>query len=457
MPRERRARRGRRGRHAIGAPIEHEEILPDEPEAQDIEEEPDAEDDLDVTEAARGTRRRALKRRKRRRWLVRAGGGALAGALVASAIIFSPDLFPDPAPEERPGATGAKTRRGGSAVTTLVFGTRERQGVDPEALWLMLFSYDPDKGEAAAVQIPAHTAAEIPGRGLETFNRAYASGGVPLLLVSIENMLGIGVDRFLELSDRDARVLFSATGPITVDVPEDLRVAAGRNRARILFGAGPQRLAAPFLVRLLYTRGLEVDDLDFVARHLAFWDAVFDLFGNDPPKLASAITEAGAALGESDATAGQHAAFFRGMAELPRLAFTLTSLPVRPVSAGDDELYATDADEVGDFVSSTFSHIRRPQDEIRVQILNGNGVPGIGQKVAERLIGKGFRVILSGNARRLNYQKTLIVTYDRSEEGQALAERARELIQVGQVQVSVQQQGIVDLTIVIGEDFLSTL
>jgi hypothetical protein len=101
--------------------------------------------------------------------------------------------------------------------------------------------------------------------------------------------------------------------------------------------------------------------------------------------------------------------------------------------------------------------VRRPQEEIRVQVLNGNGVPGIGQKVAEKHIGHGFRVILSGNARRLNYQKTLIVTYDRSAEGQALAERARELLRVGEVQVSAQQQGIVDLTIVIGEDFLSTL
>jgi hypothetical protein len=88
--------------------------------------------------------------------------------------------------------------------------------------------------------------------------------------------------------------------------------------------------------------------------------------------------------------------------------------------------------------------------------LNGNGVPGIGQEVSERLIGAGFRVVLTGNARRLNYRKTLVITYDSSPEGQALAERARDLIGVGEVQVSAQQQGIVDLTIVIGKDFLRT-
>ena len=67
---------------------------------------------------------------------------------------------------------------------------------------------------------------------------------------------------------------------------------------------------------------------------------------------------------------------------------------------------------------------------------------------------EGFRVILSGNARRFDYETTIIVTYDESEEGQALAERARELLGVGEVQISAQHQGSVDLTIVLGKDFL---
>ncbi len=93
-------------------------------------------------------------------------------------------------------------------------------------------------------------------------------------------------------------------------------------------------------------------------------------------------------------------------------------------------------------------------EEVRVQILNGNGVPGIGEEVAEKLSQENFRVLLSGNARSLDYKTTLIVTYDSSEEGLAMAERARSLLGVGEVQVSAQGQGIVDLTIVVGKDFL---
>jgi polyisoprenyl-teichoic acid--peptidoglycan teichoic acid transferase len=339
-----------------------------------------------------------------------------------------------------------------------VFGTKERQAnTNPEALWLMLFSYDAKSAEGALVQVPAHTAAEIPGRGLSSLSASYASGGVPLLLVSLENMIGIPIDRYLELSDRDARVLFSATGPLTVDVPEEVRVPAGHKRVRIVFSSGSQRLSSPFLAKLLYTRGVDADDIEFEARHLAFWDAFFDTFDNDPAALSKAIQEAGPALAESDADVDELAGFFRSLAELQRVSLTLTSLPVRPVAAGRDEIYSTDTEELRSFVGATFGEVGQPQDEVRVQVLNGNGVPGIGQKVAELLIGRGFRVILSGNARRLDYGKTLIVTYDRTDKGLALAERAKELLGVGQVQVSAQQQGIVDLTIVIGKDFLSTL
>ncbi len=447
-----------RGRHAPGAPHETE---PEDEDLEPDEEEPEASEDLgEIFEPPPTLGSRAARRRKKRRQ--RSGVGTIAaivvGALAAIAIVGAP-IAQRAGDGSKAGDAGGGAAGAREPITTLVFGTRERDsGSEQAAQWLMLFSFDPRDGEGVAVSVPAHTAAEVPGRGLQSLTDAYASGGVPLLLVSMENLVGVGIDRYLEISDRDARVLFAETGSIEVDVPEDVRVPIGKKRVRLVFVAGQQQLAAPALVRLLYTRGLDVDDIDFGSRHLAFWDALFERFDNDPPALASAITKAGPALGESDAPVDDHAAFFRALADLPRFALTLTSLPVRPVAAGADETYSVDRTELTEFVAATFEgEAPDPEKEIRVQILNGNGVPGIGQKVAERLIGEGFRVILSGNARRLDYAKTLIVTYDSSDAGTALAERARQLLGVGEVQVSAQRQGIVDLTIVVGEDFLTTL
>jgi anionic cell wall polymer biosynthesis LytR-Cps2A-Psr (LCP) family protein len=341
-------------------------------------------------------------------------------------------------------------------VTTLLFGTQRDDSGGSEAVWLSLLTADPGDGRGSVVYIPAHTAVDVPGRGLQGVGESYSSGGVSLLVLSVENLLGIDVHRYAELGQEDAQALFGAVGELTVDVPSEVRVPAGNDRARLIFVEGPQELNAETLAQLLYTPGIDGDDIEVGGRHLAFWDALLDRFESDPASLGDAVAKSAAALAESDAEAEEHAALFETLAGLGSGELTLAQLPVRPISAGDSELYSADAAELDDFIRETVGIRPSAGDEVRVQILNGNGVPGIGQKVAQELVGHGFRVLLSGNARELTHRKTLIVTYDPTDVGRTLAERAKELLGVGEVQVSAQQQGIVDLTIVVGKDFLRT-
>jgi hypothetical protein len=240
-------------------------------------------------------------------------------------------------------------------------------------------------------------------------------------------------------------------------VPSEVSVSAGQDQARLLFVPGRQRLPGAFLVKLLYTTGLDGDDIDLGVRHLAFWDALFETFVNKPSLLGDSVRSADAALGESDAGVEEHAVFLEALARLSSIDRNVAMLPVHQVSVGESELFEVDSIELAQFVADTIGTAAKSGEEVRVQVLNGNGVPGIGEKVARRLVGEGFRIFLGGNARRLDYARTLIVTYDSSAQGQRLAERAKDLLGVGEVQVSGQQQGIVDLTIVVGKDFLRTL
>jgi anionic cell wall polymer biosynthesis LytR-Cps2A-Psr (LCP) family protein len=341
-------------------------------------------------------------------------------------------------------------------VTTLLFGTGQGDSGATEAVWLTLLTADPGEKRGSIVYIPAHTAVDVPGRGLQGVGGSYRSGGVPLLLLSVENLLGIDIDRYAELSYDDAQALFGATGGLTVDLPSEVRVAAGNDRTRLVFVEGPQDLNAEMQAKLLYTAGIDGDDIDVGGRHLAFWDALLDRFESDPASFGDAVAKSGPALTQSNAGVEEHAALFEGLAAFGSGDLTLAQLPVRPISAGDSELYAADEAELAGFIRDTVGIRPSADGEARVQILNGNGVPGIGQQVARELVGHGFRVLLTGNARELTYRKTLIVTYDETAAGRDLAQRARDLLGVGQVQVSAQQQGIVDLTIVVGKDFLRT-
>jgi hypothetical protein len=87
---------------------------------------------------------------------------------------------------------------------------------------------------------------------------------------------------------------------------------------------------------------------------------------------------------------------------------------------------------------------------IPVIVLNGNGVPGIGELVAERILPAGFRVAISENASTFDHRETLVVVG--SSDDVALAERVRDLLGVGNVSVSVGS-GIAPVTVVIGKDF----
>lgn len=403
-----------------------------------------------------GPRRAALHERKRTERRKRTLFGtilAVSGTLVGVGLVFllaREVTAPDPKPEPTPSPVAEKP------VVTLLFGTTEGADGSEEVIWTTLLSYDPGEEKGAIGYVPAHTASEVPGRGLQALGDAYGSGGVPLLLVSAENLFGVGIDRYLQISDNDARVLFQKLGPLTVEVPDEVRVAAGPGRTKLLFVEGRQRLPAAFLTRFLFTLGLEADDIDLGGRHLAFWDALFETFADDPEALAAAFRGAEDVLTESDASAAEHAEFFAALAGLPPEDRVSRTLTVTSLEVPGNRLYAADAAELTAFVEEVVGAATAAEIKTRIQILNGNGVPGIGEEVATRLVGEGFRVILSGNAKRLDYEKTLIITYDPSPEGQALARRAQELLGVGELQISTQDQGIVDLTIVVGKDFLRT-
>lgn len=88
-----------------------------------------------------------------------------------------------------------------------------------------------------------------------------------------------------------------------------------------------------------------------------------------------------------------------------------------------------------------------------VIVLNGSGVPGVGEPVAARLVPGGFRITESENASSFDHERTLVVAA--TEEDLPSAERIRELLGVGVISVSGVPSGLGDVTIVVGKDLES--
>lgn len=341
----------------------------------------------------------------------------------------------------------------GSQTTYLLVGT-ESTSTGPEARWMTVIEVDDSGAGASIAYLPAHTGYEVPGQGLLGIGEALGTGGISLISVSVENMLGVPIDHFIELPAEEAEAFFEQTGDLTVNVPQEVRVSAGVDTSQVLFAAGEQVLPPRFQTDLLYEVGLEGDETELGSRHLAFWQSFVETHAADPQALATAVEAVPGALDSSDSTPVERASFLTGLVSVAPEDLTVASLPVEEEVTGETKLYSISDTDIRSFVAETFGASPKAVEEIRVQILNGSGLPGMTQAVAERLVGEGFKVVLSGNANRLDYEATQIVIYESTPEAQAAGERAGELLGVGNLQVSVNQQGIVDLTIVVGKDFI---
>ncbi|MGI9016193.1 MAG: LytR C-terminal domain-containing protein [Euzebya sp.] len=87
-------------------------------------------------------------------------------------------------------------------------------------------------------------------------------------------------------------------------------------------------------------------------------------------------------------------------------------------------------------------------------MLNGVGVPGIGQRVDQALQGLDLRIIRTENARSFDFTATQIVIYEETPELLGAARQVQDALGVGTILVSRQPQSVVDMTVVIGGDFI---
>jgi hypothetical protein len=122
---------------------------------------------------------------------------------------------------------------------------------------------------------------------------------------------------------------------------------------------------------------------------------------------------------------------------------------VMPTKQATQGLKQPDREAIVALMASAFGAPNRPP--VPVIVLNGSGVPSVGEAVAERLIPAGFRVVVSGNSSNFDHEQTLVVAA--TDDERASAEQVAELLGVGTVTVSGIPSGLADVTIVVGKDF----
>ncbi|WP_245707751.1 LCP family protein [Pseudonocardia oroxyli] len=220
-----------------------------------------------------GTRHRSRTRRVLIGLLV----AVLALILVAAGAIYAlteslgsrvtrlPDSFTGIPEETRPAAT--------EATTFLLVGTDSRAdgpttGTDAVASGgsqrsdvIMLARVAPDGTTASVTSIPRDSWVDIPGRGPNKINAAYAFGGAPLLIQTVEAVSGVRVDHFGVIDFAGFQEMVDSVGGI------DVRVAAATSNAGVAFHEGLNHLdGAEALAYVRQRYDLPGGDLDRARR-----------------------------------------------------------------------------------------------------------------------------------------------------------------------------------------------
>lgn len=406
-----------------------------------------------ASQGRRAQQLRARRRRARTRTslaLTLLVGLVVVVVAVASGVVDrARDLVTgDPEPEQ-------VVDQPGGAQPTLAVVTVERRGGEPHASSIVLLAYDREAEQGTVLLVPTETLTDVPGHGAFRIGEAYRFGEGPLVAVTLDNLLGIRLDAVATVSRAGWTELFELVGGYEVEVPRPL-VAAPDEGGQQRFVAGPQFLEPARLAELLTFEVEGESELEALPRVQRVVLGLLQRLADDPP-LADALAEAPALeLSVDDPELVRSLLTELAAARTDDRVTTLT-LPVSPIGTGGDDAYRPDTSRVAQLVDDRLA-ASRPDDRIAggrsLRILNGNGRPGVGAVVAERLQPGGYRVLLTGNADRFTYETTRIIVHDDEDTTLAAAQDIRQRLGVGDIERSGTPQSVVDITIVVGHDLL---
>ncbi|HET7615346.1 MAG TPA: LCP family protein [Bacillales bacterium] len=115
-----------------------------------------------------------------------------------------------------------KTARkdGPDPISLLLMGVDERKHDVGRSDTLIVVTLNPDTNQMKMISIPRDTRVDIPGRGMNKINAAYAFGGTSLAMQTVKDYLDIPIDYYIRINMEGLSDLVDAVGG--VDVHNDI-------------------------------------------------------------------------------------------------------------------------------------------------------------------------------------------------------------------------------------------
>lgn len=340
-------------------------------------------------------------------------------------------------------------------------------------------SLDIDERVVRIISIPRDTRVQIPDKGWEKLNHAFAYGGVDLLKETVVNLLGIPVHYYAIVNYESFPQLVDLIDGVDITVSKRLRYTDRAGGLFIDIPQGAQHMDGETALKYVRFRHDALGDIGRVERQQRFFRAVFEKMKH--PEMLTKVPEIlkqGLELVETNMSVSQAIQLVAYLKDIPSYQTVIAMLPGRSAyiadisywipdlsaaselltqapreepRSGDNEPLADEAQEEGIPLQELVARMHKP-----VVVLNGTGGSGVAGNASRQLQRLGVDVAYVGNAKHFDYRYTSIRYPESSPEAADSAEALSDLCSLAD-EVVRTEKGLENVTIILGKDYEKVL
>jgi LCP family protein required for cell wall assembly len=127
---------------------------------------------------------------------------------------------------------------GKNITNVLILGVDAENGESGRADSIIVMSLNRDTDEVALISIPRDSRVEIPDRGLDKINHAFAYKGISLMRPTVESLLGVPIHHYIYTDFTGFKGIVDSVGGVHLDVERKITSKSGK----LYLSPGPQRL-----------------------------------------------------------------------------------------------------------------------------------------------------------------------------------------------------------------------
>jgi LCP family protein required for cell wall assembly len=326
---------------------------------------------------------------------------------------------------------------------------------------IMIVQMLPDDGRLRILSLPRDLRVDIDGHGTDKINAAYAFGGGSLTVKTVKENTGIPIHHYAEIDFNGFAGLVEALGGITLDFPfpaRDLKsgfqTSAGRQRLNGAMALGYARSRSYQELQNGQWISVDANDIGRTRRQQQLILAIIA-----EAKHPSTITEAGTLIETLGTFVTVDTAFDQdSLIDLVWSMRSLNTVDIESVTLStvtrtiDGSSYQLPEEPAAGAVLAAFLTgeplAAVAQGPVRVQVLNGNGIPGAAARWAGVLSDDRFVVVDIGDAESDDFATTVFLA---GPDRVAQATMVADQLGFGEIRPGTVPEGV-DVIVIVGAD-----